>query len=152
MHAEERRARLRPALESIAGELTEAAYPVALRHGVKGTSVDIELDIWKALRRAVRVAGKWGQRFGLSVRVPPSREQVLANLTNAAYTVALRRGFNGPFVDLELDLWKTLGRRLSQVTAGRRLSELSAVGGIARRGEPALGEAPRQRLARCFSA
>jgi hypothetical protein len=37
------------AAECLAAELTEAAYPVVSRHGVKGSSVDLELDLWKAL-------------------------------------------------------------------------------------------------------
>jgi hypothetical protein len=37
------------AAECLAAELTEAAYPVVFRHGVNGSSVDLELDLWKAL-------------------------------------------------------------------------------------------------------
>ena len=36
-------------LEALVAKLTEAAYPVALRHGVQGSWVDLELDLWKAL-------------------------------------------------------------------------------------------------------
>jgi hypothetical protein len=81
-------------LEEFAGELAEAAYPVALKHGVKGSSIDVELDVWYALRNALRTR-------------PTSRETP-AELTQAAYQVALRRGFTGSFVDVELDLWKAL--------------------------------------------
>jgi len=41
-------------VEHLVAELTEAAYPVALRHGSKGSWVDLELDLWKALGQAVR--------------------------------------------------------------------------------------------------
>ena len=41
-------------VETVAAELTEAAYPVALRHGSKGSWVDLELALWKALGQAVR--------------------------------------------------------------------------------------------------
>jgi hypothetical protein len=42
------------ALESFVAELTEAAYPVALRHGVRrGSWVDLELELWRALEQAV---------------------------------------------------------------------------------------------------
>jgi hypothetical protein len=41
-------------VEHLVAELTEAAYPVALRHGNKGSWVDLELDLWKALGQAVR--------------------------------------------------------------------------------------------------
>jgi hypothetical protein len=35
-------------------------------------------------------------------------EELLARLTDAAYRVALRRGVRGPFIDLELELWRAL--------------------------------------------
>jgi hypothetical protein len=43
-------------VENLAAELTAAAYPVALRHGVAGSSIDLELDLWKALGETVQ---KW---------------------------------------------------------------------------------------------
>jgi hypothetical protein len=36
-------------VENLAAELTEAAYPVALRHGVAGSSIDLELELWRTL-------------------------------------------------------------------------------------------------------
>jgi len=42
-------ARDRRAAECLAAELTDAAYPVVFRQGIKGSSVDLELDLWKAL-------------------------------------------------------------------------------------------------------
>jgi len=47
-------------LESLIAELTDAAYPVALRHRGRGTWIDLELDLWKALEQAL---SKW-QRQG----------------------------------------------------------------------------------------
>ena len=38
-----------PNLESLVAQLTEAAYPIALRHRGRGSWVDLELDLWKAL-------------------------------------------------------------------------------------------------------
>ena len=43
-------------LDSLVAELTEAAYPIALRHGRRGSWVDLELDLWKALGQALQ---KW---------------------------------------------------------------------------------------------
>jgi hypothetical protein len=37
------------AIESFAAELTEASYPVVLRHGVKGSSIDLQLELWHTL-------------------------------------------------------------------------------------------------------
>jgi hypothetical protein len=45
-------------LETFAAELASAAYPVALRHGTRGSWVDLELDLWRALAETVR---KWGR-------------------------------------------------------------------------------------------
>jgi hypothetical protein len=36
--------------EHLLAELTEAAYEVALRHGIKGPFIDVELDLWRELR------------------------------------------------------------------------------------------------------
>jgi hypothetical protein len=35
-------------------------------------------------------------------------EELLAQLANVAYHVALRHGIKGPFIDLELELWHEL--------------------------------------------
>ncbi len=45
-------------LEVFAAELTAAAYPVALRHGVGDRWLDLELDLWRALTETVK---KWRQ-------------------------------------------------------------------------------------------
>lgn len=39
-----------PMVEEILAELAAAAYGVALRHGIKGPFIDIELDLWRELR------------------------------------------------------------------------------------------------------
>jgi hypothetical protein len=90
------------AKDRLAGELAERAYPVALRHGVKGVSIDVELEIWKAIETAVR---RMPEPLLLMESSPPALDDVLARVTDAAYRVALRRGFRGAFLDLELDLW-----------------------------------------------
>jgi hypothetical protein len=41
-------------LEDLAAELTSAAYPVVLRHGVGDKWLDLELDLWKALTETVK--------------------------------------------------------------------------------------------------
>jgi hypothetical protein len=37
-------------VEHLLAELAEAAYGVALRHGIKGPFLDVELDLWHELR------------------------------------------------------------------------------------------------------
>ena len=41
-------------LENLAAELTNAAYPVVLRHGVGEKWLDLELDLWKAMTESVK--------------------------------------------------------------------------------------------------
>jgi hypothetical protein len=43
-------------LEVFAAELTAAAYPVALRHGVGDKWLDLELELWWVLTETVK---KW---------------------------------------------------------------------------------------------
>jgi hypothetical protein len=38
----------------------------------------------------------------------PDEEDLLAELAAAAYGVALRHGIKGPFIDVELELWREL--------------------------------------------
>jgi hypothetical protein len=42
------------ALETFAAELTDAAFPVALAHGVGNDWLDVKLELWRALDRAVK--------------------------------------------------------------------------------------------------
>lgn len=43
-------------LETFAAELTDAAFPVALQHGIGEHWLDLKLDLWRALDGAVK---KW---------------------------------------------------------------------------------------------
>jgi len=45
-------------LEALAAELTSAAYGVALRHGAEDKWLDLQLELWQALKVTVR---RWGQ-------------------------------------------------------------------------------------------
>jgi hypothetical protein len=51
--------RVDEALEDFAAELTEAAYPIALRRGVGTRWLDLELEIWKVMSKAVK---KWDRQ------------------------------------------------------------------------------------------
>jgi hypothetical protein len=41
-------------LENFAAELTEAAFPVALRHGVGREWLELKLDLWNAMTNTVK--------------------------------------------------------------------------------------------------
>jgi hypothetical protein len=45
-------------IQTFAAELTQTAYPIALKYGVRGSSLDLELEIWKALTDLVRKRGR----------------------------------------------------------------------------------------------
>ena len=47
-----------PQLENIAAELTGAIYPLVLRHGLRVSWLDLELDLWRALAETVKKAGR----------------------------------------------------------------------------------------------
>jgi hypothetical protein len=47
-------------LDTFAAELTDAAYPVALRHGSGDSWVDLELDLWHVLDETVK---RWGREL-----------------------------------------------------------------------------------------
>jgi hypothetical protein len=44
-------------LDTVAAELTSAAYLAALGHGIQGSWIDLELDLWRALAHAVKQYG-----------------------------------------------------------------------------------------------
>lgn len=94
------RAETEHALDEFTAGLADAAFPVAVRYGLKGATVDGELALWRALRRTVA-----GQRR----REPASADDLRAEWTATLYAAALRRGFTGSFLDLELALWRAVG-------------------------------------------
>jgi hypothetical protein len=53
---------------------------------------------------------EWERRIMVTVNVEsaPMAEELLAELAAVAYGVALRHGIKGPFIDVELDLWREL--------------------------------------------
>ena len=48
----------RSRLDDFVADLTEAAYPIALRHKGGEAWLDLELDLWRAMAQTVK---KWGQ-------------------------------------------------------------------------------------------
>ena len=44
-------------LASFTAKLTDAAYAVALRHGVSGSWIDLQLDLWRVLTEAIERGG-----------------------------------------------------------------------------------------------
>jgi hypothetical protein len=89
--------------DHLTGKLADVAFAVTARHGVRGLSVERELELWHSLGDVVRE----------SSCAADHREDLLAELTDAAYQVALAHGTAQPFVNLELDLWRSLRQTLT---------------------------------------
>jgi hypothetical protein len=93
--------------EEWAAELTMAAYFVALRHCATNRWLDLQLELWRAL--SATVAAGWGSD-GIAVRV----DDILAELADVAYRVALPYGRRLSFLDLELELYQTFRRAVKE--------------------------------------
>jgi hypothetical protein len=95
------------ALENFAAELTCAVYPIALRHGMAGSWINVELSLWRALAETVK---KWApERPSIG---PPDdfevwRQGFLVDLTEGAFYIAVKHGVKGSFLEVELDLYRT---------------------------------------------
>ena len=48
---------VRESLVAELAEVSDAAYRAALGHGVRGSFLDLELGLWRALQRAVTLPG-----------------------------------------------------------------------------------------------
>ena len=68
-------------LENFGAKLTEAAYPVMLRHGAIDNWLDLELELWKVLKETVK---KWDQQW-------PSAGVMLVRYCNPQNESALER-------------------------------------------------------------
>jgi hypothetical protein len=91
-------------LTSFAADLTDAAYSVVLRHGIGGSWIDLQLDVWRVLAASITEAPRPESRSPSPGEFYAWRELFLSELTDAAYRTALYHGLHGPFLDVELDL------------------------------------------------
>jgi hypothetical protein len=62
-------------LETFAAELTVAAYRVALRSRTRGTWLDLELELWRALSDMVKTRGRELYGPAAVTHRPPLLEQ-----------------------------------------------------------------------------
>src|SRR5262245_42085776 len=80
-------------LEEFAAELTAAAHSVALRRGVGGRSLDLELDLWRSLAATIN-GREWPQTSGPGASAD-WWEGRLPELTEVAYHTTQRHGVRG---------------------------------------------------------
>jgi hypothetical protein len=122
-----------PALICFTAELADAVYFELLRSRIRGSWLDLKIDLWTTLAETVR---QRLERLPLSTRptdaVEPWREAELAELTDAAYRIGLRYGPQCPFLDVELGLHRALEKVIQRLPAryavAARLWRLRAAG------------------------
>ena len=73
----------RSRLDDFVADLTDAAYPVAMRHAADEAWLDLELDLWRAMRKTVQ---KWERQ--LTQPVGPS-ERALGDVPGRAKTLGV---------------------------------------------------------------
>jgi hypothetical protein len=91
-------------LTSFAADLTDAAYSVVLRHGICGSWINLQLDVWRVLAASITQTPRPESRSPSAAEFYAWRETFLSELTDVAYRTALQHGLQGPFLDVELDL------------------------------------------------
>src|SRR5258708_429278 len=94
-------------LENFAAELTTAAYPLALRQGIRSSWIKVELGLWRALAGTVK---KWAPErppAALTDEFEAWREGLLLDLTKRALYVAAKHGIKGSLLQAELGLYRT---------------------------------------------
>jgi hypothetical protein len=95
-------------LENLAAELTSAAYPLALRRGLKDSWIKMELGLWRALAETVK---KWARQRPLAEspeEFEAWRDGLLVDLTQTAFYVALNNGVKWLPLEVELTLYRAL--------------------------------------------
>jgi hypothetical protein len=101
-------------LEHFAAQLTRAVYPVALLHGLKGSWLKLELGLWRAFANTVK---KWARQrppVASSGQFENWREGLLVDLTETAFSIAVKNGIQGPFLEVELDFYRVFRLMVSR--------------------------------------
>jgi hypothetical protein len=109
-------------LENFAAELTSAAYLIALRHGLAGSWILVELGLWRALAETVNKWARQKPSAAPSDEFEMWRQDFLADLTEGAFYVALKHGIKGSLLEVELDLYRAF-RLVIRRRRGARYSE-----------------------------
>jgi hypothetical protein len=91
-------------LENFAAELTCAIYSIALRQGMSGSWIKVQLGLWTALIQTVE---KWAREQ------PPNelkvlREGLMVELTESAFHIVVKSGVKGSLLEVELRLYRAI--------------------------------------------
>ena len=115
-------------LTSFAADLTDAAYTVVLRHGIGGSWIDLQLDVWRVLAVSIADTQRRTPRLASAAEFLDWRETFVSELTDAAYRTALRHGVRGPFLDIELELYVAVREAVERARSSTGLRCLLAPG------------------------
>jgi hypothetical protein len=113
---------------TLAARLTSAAYPIAARHGMKLFWADLGIDLWTVLDDRVKDLERELARAGWPVDFEAWRERLAAELTDAAYRIALQYGALGSFLELELGLYHAFCQVVKDIGRERILGPILEVG------------------------
>jgi hypothetical protein len=94
--------------ENFVAELTSAAYCLALRQGIKGSWLDLQLGLWRVLAEMVHKGDRELPPAGSAPEFKVWREGLLVNLTEGAFHIAVTNGIQGFPLEVELGLYRAL--------------------------------------------
>ena len=92
--------------ENFAAELTSAAYSIALRHGMRGSWLDLQMGLWRVLAETVKKRAREWPLAGPPDEFKAWREGLLVDLTESAFYVAEIHGIKGALLEVELGLYR----------------------------------------------
>jgi hypothetical protein len=104
-------------LENFAAVLALDAYFIALRQGMAGSWINVELGLWRELAQTIK---KWARKLppaGRPDEFEVWQESLLVDLTESAFYVAVKYGIKGSPFKVELYLYRVfhlLIRRVGQ--------------------------------------
>jgi hypothetical protein len=94
-------------LENLAAELTRVAYAIALRQGMEGSWIKVELELWRELAQTVKQWARQWPPAGRPEEFEVWQESLLVDLTESAFYVAVKHGIKGSLFKVELCLYRT---------------------------------------------
>ena len=93
-------------IENFAAELTHAVYPLVLRRGLKGSWIKMELGLWRVVAEVLKKWDRQRPSAASAAELEAWREGLLVDLTERAFSIALKNGIQGPLLEVELSLYR----------------------------------------------
>ena len=93
-------------LENFAAELTNAVYCIALRRGMRGSWLDLQMGLWRVLAETVKKRARERRPAGSLEEFKVAQETLLVDLTEGAFYIVMKHGIKGFPLEVELDLYR----------------------------------------------